>query len=429
MITHLNKHINSIVLLLVFVFSIQIGLPVYGGNTLTWEDCIKETAKNNPEILSALATYSSSKSKTKAAYSGFLPQVTGNVNYNSGSFSTGSAGSFSTDTYSASVTANQNIFSGFRDVGLVKQAGANADASGYSVESTKVKISYDLKSAFAQMLYSQENTKLQEQIIKRREENSGLVSLRFEAGMENQGNALLSKAFLTQARYDKRQAERSIEVARQQLAKVMGLEEDAGIKIAGKIPIDGPEGIGKVFDIVKDNPQYQTAVAKEKSAKASVTLAKSNFSPTFNLTASAAKQGNSWSMTNNNTNWGFSLGVPVFNGANNIFTFKSSQSDLAAAKANRQNIENDLMSKLKQYYASFVDAYEKLKVDKDFLEAATVRADIARSRYRNGLLTFDNWDIIENDLISKQQAYIVSEKNLYLSEAAWEQAAGRGVFK
>jgi outer membrane protein TolC len=292
-----------------------------------------------------------------------------------------------------------------------------------------VRISYDLKNAFAQMLYSQENTKLQDQIIKRRKENAGLVTLRFEAGMENKGNELLSNAFLAQAKYDKRQAERSIEVTRQQLSKVIGREDDSNVKIAGKIPIPDPSGIGDPFDIVKENPQYRVALAKERASQAAVTLAKSNFSPTFGLNASAAKQGNSWSMANNTTTWGFSVGVPIFNGANNIFTFKSSQADLAAAKANRQNIENDLMAKLKQYYADYVNAYEKLKVDKEFLEAATVRADIARNRYRNGLLTFDNWDIIENDLITKQQTYIASERNLYTAEAAWEQAAGRGVFE
>lgn len=402
---------------------------LYAESAMTWQDCIKETAKKNPDISAAASAFESEKNKAKAAYSGFLPQVSGDVNYNSGNFSAGSSGSFATDTYSASVTASQNVFSGLRDTGLVKQKSASADASRFALKNTMVKISYDLKNAFAQMLYSQENSRLQEEIIKRRKENAELVGLRFDAGMENKGNLLLSNALLSQAKYDKRQAERSIEVSRQQLAKVIGREDDSGIKIAGKIPIEAPSGIGNAFDIVEENPQYQNAVAKEKAAKAAVTLATASFLPTLDLSASAAKQGNTWSMAGNNTTWGFNVGVPIFNGANNVFMFKSSQADLSAARSSRQNIENDLMSKLKQYYADFVNAHEKLKVDKDFLDAATVRADIARNRYRNGLLSFDNWDIIENDLINKQQVYIMSERSLYLAEAAWKQAAGRGVFE
>jgi len=396
---------------------------------MTWSDCVKKTAEKNPEIQSAAATLKSSQAKAKAAYSGFLPQISGDVNYNSGNFSAGSSGSYTTNTYSASVSASQNVFAGFHDKALVDQTAANAQASGSNLENTKVKVSYDLKSAFAELLYAQNNSRLQEDIIKRRKENAGMVGLRFEAGMENKGNSLLSDALLGQARYDKRQADRSIEVARQQLAKVIGTEESGAIKIAGEIPTAEPAKLTTVLDIVFENPQYRSAVAQEKAAKAGVTLAKSSFSPTLDFSATAAKQGNSWSMANNNTTYGFNFGIPIFNGANNYFTLKSSQQDLLKAKTSRENIENDLVAKLKRYHADFVDAFEKLKVDRIFLEAATLRANIARNKYQNGLLSFDNWDIIENDLISKQQAVIRSERALYMAEAAWMQAQGKGVFK
>ena len=34
-------------------------------------------------------------------------------------------------------------------------------------------------------------------------------------------------------------------------------------------------------------------------------------------------------------------------------------------------------------------------MDREFVEAAAVRAEIARSKYHNGLLSFEDWDIIE----------------------------------
>jgi hypothetical protein len=48
---------------------------------------------------------------------------------------------------------------------------------------------------------------------------------------------------------------------------------------------------------------------------------------------------------------------------------------------------------------AFVEAVEKTKVDNSFWEAASTRARIARQKYNNGLLTFEDWDVIENDLI------------------------------
>jgi outer membrane protein len=70
---------------------------------------------------------------------------------------------------------------------------------------------------------------------------------------------------------------------------------------------------------------------------------------------------------------------------------------------------------------------EKLKVDQAFLDAAKTRADIARTKYNNGLMTFENWDIIENDLIQRQKSFLQSQRDRVVAEAAWEQAQGKGV--
>jgi outer membrane protein TolC len=59
----------------------------------------------------------------------------------------------------------------------------------------------------------------------------------------------------------------------------------------------------------------------------------------------------------------------------------------------------------------------------------TLRAEIARSKYNNGLTTFDDWDLIESDLINRQRAVLSSQGNRVVAEAAWEQAQGRGALQ
>lgn len=403
--------------------------PVLAGasGALSWEDCIAKAAESNPDILSARSTLKSTDFKAKAAWNGFLPQVSGSASYNSGNMSSSSFGNLSTDTYSATVNVEQNLFSGFSDTGKVHQGMANRDASRSGLDNIKVKTSYNLKSAFASLLYAQDNSKLADDITKRREENAMLVELRFEGGMENQGSALLSKAFLEQARYDKHQAVRSIDVSRQQLAQVLGMEDFSSIKITGKIPIAEPVKDPNILEIATQNPEYLQAVAKEKAAKAGITISRAQFFPQLEVFAMASRQGNKNSSASNNTTYGANVSVPIFNGLNNYFTMRSSQSDYITAKHNKDSIEEQILPKLKQAHADFLDAYEKLKVDKAFLQAAIIRAEISRNKYKNGLLSFEDWDIIENDLINKQKTVLLSEKNLYLAEAAWVQAQGKGV--
>jgi outer membrane protein TolC len=86
-----------------------------------------------------------------------------------------------------------------------------------------------------------------------------------------------------------------------------------------------------------------------------------------------------------------------------------------------------LLVRLKQAWAGYVESEEKLKVDQAFLEAAVLRAEIARSRYNNGLMSFEDWDRIENDLIQRQKTVLQSQRDRVTAEAAWEQAQGKGV--
>lgn len=413
----------------IIIATALLSLPAFAlaSDEMSWDACVRETAENNPEVLSAKSTLDSSAFKAKAAYSGFMPQVAGDINYNKGNFSTGSQGSVTTGTLSASVTVQQNIFAGFRDKATVDQTAATRDANAANLEKVKVDVSYDLKSAFAGLLSAQDYSNLEDEIIERRRQNLAMVELRFEGGMENLGSLLLSKASLAQAKYEKHQAVHAISVARQQLAQVLGRSDASDITTTGRIPIGTPENDPNFETLALDTPDYIQAVKNEQAAKASVTLAKSQFSPTLDAFATAARQGQSWPPTDNNTTVGVNVSVPIFNGTSNIFNLKSSRSDLMAAKFGRTKTEQDLLPKLKQAYANFIDAHEKLIVDREFVKAAQVRAEIARNKYKNGLLSFEDWDIIENDLISKQQTLIQTEHNLYIAEATWMKTQGKGV--
>lgn len=439
MIANSHRMLRKYKIFLFITVILSYGLSVEAADLLTWNDCVKEAAKKNPDILSGRETVQSSDYKAKAAYSGFWPQIAGTLNYNTGNSSTFSAISpapvgqsssgTSNDFYSTSISAQQNVFSGFHDTALVNQGKASRDVSKTTLESTKVQVSYDLKAAFASLLYAQNYSKLADNIIKRREENLDLVELRFEGGMENKGSALLSKAFLSQAMYEKILARHSIEVSRQQLAKVLGKENSDDLGISGTIPIERPLANPDFIEIAMQTPAYRQAVAQEKYAKASVTSAKSQFSPNVNVFATASRQGTTFPPNGDRHSFGLNVSIPVFNGANNYFTLKSSQSDLAAARFNRESIEKQLLPQLKQAYTAYLDAYEKLKVDRNFLDAATVRAEIARNKYNNGLLSFEDWDIIENDLITKQKTVIQSERDLQFAEAIWQKTQGKGVIQ
>jgi len=402
---------------------------------LTWQDCVEIVMEHNPDLRSAEQNLSSSEYLADAAYSGFLPQVTANLSYNRGNRATfqGSSGgagatqdgNISSSRYSTSLSVTENIFSGFQDMGKVKQGRANKDVSKASLDATKVQVSFDLKSSFAGLLYAQDYEKLTREIIKRREDNASLVELRFEGGIENRGNLLLSKAFLSQAKFDNIVAKHSVDVSREKLAKVLGHDDAERIRITGTVPIEEHKKAPDFKQIVLETPDHRQAEARERSMMAGVTIARSQFFPSVNLVGSVSRQGSSWDQNNNSV--GANLSLPIFDGANNYFNFKSSQAGSAAASWSKESVDRQTLPKLKEAYKIFVESLEKLKVDRDFLEAATVRAEISRNKYNNGLLSFEDFDSIENDLITKQKTVLQSERDVILAEAAWQQAKGKGI--
>lgn len=404
--------------------------------TLGWTESLQRTAASNPDLETAQSQLRASEEAEKAAASGYLPQLSASLSYNygnSGSNSTsGLSGidSFSTSgatsSYTTNLTATQNLFAGFQDQAKVDQARGNRQVSEAALAAAKSQVSYNLKSAFAGLSYSQSLVLLTEDIIHRREANLKLVQLRFESGRENRGSVLLSKAYLEQSKYEHLQAQNSLETARVTFAKTLGMESREDLQVQGAVPLSEPPTQMNFTELAAQNPDYRQSAAREKVAQAALTLAQVGFYPTLNLTGSTTDTGSDWYPERNRWSVGANISFPLFNGGRDYYGSQSAKQSLRAASFTRVSDRDQAVIKLKQTYADYLEAVQKVIVDQSFIEAATVREKVARQKYNNGLQTFEDWDIIENDLIARQKAMLQTQRDRTLAESAWEQAQGKG---
>ncbi|HSA58585.1 MAG TPA: TolC family protein [bacterium] len=428
----------------VMIVLVLLAAPNAAAETLSWRECVDEAAQANPTIRAAEATVSSARYQTKAAYGAFFPQVTGNADYSNGGRSTSSPGTLTpsaggvlTDNnnsfLSFSVNARQNVFSGFRDKARIGQGKANETVARSDLHLARSQASFDLKSAFAELRYAQDFHRLTEDIVKRRRDNSNLVALRFESGRENKGSLLLSRAYLDDAEFDRQQAANAIETSRQELARVLGRENLDEIRVAGTVPVTKPRPLKSYADsldgLMDQTPEFRRAAGQKKLAQETVREARSAFFPSLDVNAAVGRQGDQWFPEDNRWSVGVGLSLPLFSGGTDYHNFKSAKARDLAAAYNKTGAETQVRARLVSAHKAFVDAVKRLEADKSFLDAASVRAEIARSKYDNGLISFEDWDIIENDLINRQKAYLVSQRDRITAEAAWERALGRGVFE
>jgi outer membrane protein len=400
---------------------------------VNWLQTVQETSAHNSEVISARENYLSLQDATKGSYSDFFPQVSGSLGYTyANTLNTGTAGSsisIPTQTnYSATFNASENIFTGLLDEGKINQAKANEKNAAAAMDFTRAKVTYDLKTAYAALMYAQRSIALQESIVSRRSQNLQLVQLRFESGRENKGSVMLSQADFNQARYAELQARDNLVVARSQLARVLGRDEDSNFELSEDVPLVLP--VTSVLDfkqITVDTPTHVQSVAQENAAEAGVTIARSGFFPTLGFNGSLGNQGPTWFPQGERWSIGLSLTLPIFNGGRDFYGTKAAIATYSASTATRFNGDRVILFTLKQNYTNFIEAIEKLKVDQSYAQAASVRSEIARNQYNNGLLTFDDWTIIENDLITRQGNVLLSEQALTTAEAAWQQTQGKGV--
>lgn len=385
---------------------------------LGFEESVSLAAQRNADLRNAQANLQAAEQRARASYSGFLPELTGNVNYNDSSTTAG--------TYSTGVTASQNLFAGFQDDARVAQGVASVDSARATLVLARAQLSRDLKVAYAGLLYAQNNVALTETILRRLEENFRLVELRFESGRENKGSYLLTRASMAQARFENLQARQALTSAQAQLARILGRGMD-NLRATGAVPLADPAGDADFAALVRGAPEVRDALAREKSAEADVQLARGGLYPSLSVSASTTRDGESWAPDEKRNSVSANLSIPLYGGGRDWYGTRAALSALDAARANRESVEQQLAVRLRQSFAAYVESVEKLKVDREFLEAAETRASIARARYQNGLISFEDWDRIENDLIQRQKGYLASQRDRVSAEAAWELVQGTGV--
>ncbi len=416
LLNYKNKNFPRVLLL-----GLAVALPAHA-EVLTWDASVREAAGNNADVRAARANLDAARFAAQGAYSGFLPQVS------AGASRTESSGSLVTTptANAATVTASQNLFAGFLDSAKVEQAAGSRELAEENLAAAQARLSQDLKSAYAGLLYAQDNVELTARIATRMEENLRLVTLRYEGGRENKGSYLLTKASLAQARYENLQARQALTSAQAQLARVLGRPATEPLSVTDRVPLNEPPAVTDFSALAQQSPAYRQAVAQEKVAAAGVTLARAGFYPSVNLTGSLGNEGAEWYPDGTRRTVGINLTVPLFSGGKDYYATRSAGASLAAAGSGKDSAAGQQLVTLKQNHSAYVASVEKLNVDRAFVEAAETRSAIARSKYNNGLMTFEDWDRIENDLILRQKSFLASQRERVLTEAAWEQAQGKG---
>ncbi|HWR01616.1 MAG TPA: TolC family protein [Chlorobaculum sp.] len=408
--------------LVLTAFAVKPCMAASAYETLTWEQCLAEAAAHHPDLQSAAQSILQTEAQHDIVKGGLLPSV---------SASAGGDRSVSNvaapfGSWSYGLNASQLLFDGAKTCNLVNAASENTKASRYSMAKVSSSTRLALRTAFVQLMTAQKQVVLAAEIAAKRRQNLRLIGLLYQSGTENIGSKSKANADLAQAEFEVAQAKRGLEMAQVVLNTELGRESFRPIMASGQFAASEVTATLPDFDrIVRDNPVYLNQIAQKESSRFSLEAARSAFMPSVSVSAGV---GNS-SFTQfppDRTNWqvDVNVSVPIYQGGTGKATVAKAKAVLNQLTYDEKSIYFSLMRSLEQAWKNFLDASDNVSVQKKYLDAANERARIADAQYNSGLVSFNEWTIIEDNLVNAKKSYLNAQSNLLITEANWVQAKG-----
>ncbi|ABB23382.1 TolC family protein [Pelodictyon luteolum] len=417
---------------IVFPVLLFLGLApavLHAEEAVSWRGCVMEARARHPDLASSRALLRQAEAERLLAGSTLLPSlgVTGSVT-TGGTVGSGASGASSLFSYS--VTARQLLYDGRKNSKLRDASAESVKARESSMAGVSADVRFVLRSAFTELLKAQEMVELSSDIALRRKNNARLIALRYRAGREHIGSLRRAEADLAAAEFEVAQASRGLVLARCVLSSALGRRERSPLRVAGSFTAPVPETrLAPDFQaIARRNPLVVELEAVRNAAGYSLAAAESAFAPELYLRSSAGRSETSdWPPENVSLHAGVELVVPIYEGGAGRARVAGARAALSGKDAAVESGMLQVLDLLEASWKQFVDARERLTVQKKYLDAAVERSSIADAQYSNGLISFDDWVIIEDNLVSAKKEFLNAGGNLWIAEAQWIQAKGGGL--
>ncbi len=392
---------------------------------ITWRECVEIALKNNPDLSAQRNSVEQAKYSYMAGLNSLYPQIGLSHSF---SRSGGQAASPSS-RWGAGISASEKLFD-LRSYSSIRSSRLSFEKAEEDYRDRSASIRQSLSTAFLNLIYAQANLKAQRRIQEIREQNAGLISLKYASGMESRGNMLYSAALAAQAKSDIARAERSVDSARRDLLNAMGSADY--VPLTAKDDLALPDEKLELSGIRARIEQIPQIASQKKSLEI---LKERSLSAKFDaLPTLSASQGVSWSGDSEfpgtrSWSFGFSLSLPLFSNGptyyadNNKAARSALKSGEDSLRSTRQRLENSIVSS----YYSYQNAADSARSIDAVLKANDERYEESRIHYQAGQISFIDLENIEQSLVDSQLNRLNYLKNANVAWIGVENLLGVGL--
>ena len=402
----------------------------------TLQDCIDYAMENNITLKKSQLKKQSATEDLKGAKAALLPTVSASTNQSLGyqpwkdtgmAYVTNGTVNTKVDKTSYngsySLSGQWTVWNGGRNTNTIKLDRLAEQEAELSSRETANSIQERIAQIFSQILYLDENVKVNEQMLETSKKNE-------ERGQEMLNVGKMSKADLAQLSAQRANDEYSIVESKTQLMnyklqmkQLLEITDETAFDVA--VPEIGDEMILAAIPALQtvyeeallSRPEIERSQLAVKGSEVSVSIAKAGWMPNVSVTGGVTTSTNSLSGTgwgsqfksNVNTQLGLGVSMPIYDGRSTKTAVNKAKIQQLQARLDLQDLQKTLYSDIQGYWINAVNNQEKYKAAKSSVESAQQSYDLLSEQFRLGLKNIVELLAGKDNLLNAQQNQLQSK--------------------
>jgi len=409
--------------------------------SVTLADAIRLSERVQPDVVRAAGGVRTAGAQQRSAWGAYLPSVSASSSA-SDFFSEGTSridpvtgqltnGNSSNRSISTSLSANVDLFTGFRRGADMRAARAGERAADASLIDARFQQALVTTNQFLDALAADQLLQVRETSVRRAEEQLKTAVAKLHAGSATRSDSLRSLVTLGNARLDLITTQAQLAGAEANLARLIGqtgrvqaLDDSAFYRVLPAIDTQALR-----TEAESKSPRVRSAGASAAEARASVSASRSAYWPSLNLAANTGWNGNRADDYNllNQRQLSLSLRWNLFNGFDRELTIVQREADLDVAEASASDAQRAVQAELITRVAELDAARSRIEITQTSVLAAREDLRVQQERYRLGASTIVDL-LTSQEALNQAEVDVVNARFDYLrAKAQIEALIGRNL--
>ena len=421
---------------LVVLSMLMLTLTISAQKKWTMQECIDYAMANNITLQKSKLQKQSATEDLKGSKAALLPTLNASTNQSVGyqpwkdsGVSTVTNGMVNTKvdkTYyngSYAVNAQWTVWNGNRNTNTIKLNKITEDEAALQSKETANSIQERIAQLYTQILYLDENVKVNEQMLETAKKNE-------ERGQEMVNVGKMSKADLAQLSAQRATDEYNIVETRSQLLnyklqlkQLLEITDETEFDVAipeitdTMVLKEVPTLQGVYEQALLNRPEIERSKLAIKSSDVNLSVAKAGWLPTVSMTGSFGTSTNSLSSngwgkqmkTNFDAMAGVSVSVPIYDGRSTKTSVNKAKIQQLSAQLDLLDQQKTLYSTIQEYWLNAQTNQQKYKAACATVESEQQSFDLLQEQFRLGLKNIVELMTGKDNLLSAQQNQLQSK--------------------